>query len=406
MNANILNVTEKALFDNSIINAERHTHQPYASTTLNNNDEIRIPLQQQDLYVLPWNSLIYIEGKLITHDNKVSATAKLVNNALAFLFSEIRYEIGGLVVDRVRNPGLTSTMKGYVSYNTNESKRLENAGWSPTKDITTNLVDKKGNFNVCIPLSMILGFCEDFRKIILNLRQELVLIRSSSDVNAIVNSTEGEDMKIELTKVLWKVPHISVNDVERLTILKYMERSIDLELAFRSWELHEYPLLQETQRHSWSIKTTTQLETPRYVIVGFQTDRKNKYNKDMSKFDHCNLTNIKLYLNSEMYPYDNLNLNFSNNQWAILYEMYAQFQQSYYERQSEPVFSPSEFIKNGPLFVIDCMFQSETLKSGTVDIRLEFETSANVPSNTAAYCLILHDRIIKYNPLTSAVSNI
>lgn len=406
MNANILNVTEKALFDNSIINAERHTHQPYASTTLNNNDEIRIPLQQQDLYVLPWNSLIYIEGKLITHDNKVSTTAKLVNNALAFLFSEIRYEIGGLVVDRVRNPGLTSTMKGYVSYNTNESKRLENAGWSPTKDITTNLVDKKGNFNVCIPLSMILGFCEDFRKIILNLRQELVLIRSSSDVNAIVNSTEGEDMKIELTKVLWKVPHISVNDVERLTILKYMERSIDLELAFRSWELHEYPLLQETQRHSWSIKTTTQLETPRYVIVGFQTDRKNKYNKDMSKFDHCNLTNIKLYLNSEMYPYDNLNLNFSNNQWAILYEMYAQFQQSYYERQSEPVFSPSEFIKNGPLFVIDCMFQSETLKLGTVDIRLEFETSANVPSNTAAYCLILHDRIIKYNPLTSAVSNI
>lgn len=60
----ILNVTEKILVDDSITNAEYHTHQPYAATTYNYNDEIRIPIQQQDMYTLPSQSNIYIEGKL------------------------------------------------------------------------------------------------------------------------------------------------------------------------------------------------------------------------------------------------------------------------------------------------------------------------------------------------------
>lgn len=406
MNASILNVTEKALFDDSIVNSEFHTHQPYSSTTLNNNDEIRIQIQQQDIYTLPCNSLLYIEGKLLKHDGGASTTAKLINNAIAFLFSEIRYEMGGVVIDRVRNPGLTSTMKGYISYNSNECKRLENAGWSPTDNSSNQIVDAHGNFNVCVPLSMLSGFFEDFKKIILNLRQELVLIRSSSDANAIINTSATEKNKIELNKVHWKIPHISVADAERLQLMKYMEKSQELEVAFRSWELHEYPLLQKTQHHSWPIKTASQLEAPRYVIVGFQTDRKNKHNKDSSQFDHCNLTNIKLYLNSEIYPYDNLNLNFSNNQWAMLYEMYAQFQLSYYGRQCEPVFTPNNFKKIAPLAVIDCSNQSETLKSGTVDMRLEFETNENIADHTAAYCLILYDRLIKYNPLTSTVSTL
>ena len=253
---------------------------------------------------------------------------------------------------------------------------------------------------------MLLGFCKNFRKIILNLHQELILIRSSTDVNAIVNSTANEDMKIELSKVHWKIPHISVADAERLMLMKYLEKSVNLEIPFHSWELHEYPLLQKTQRHSWPIKTTTQLETPRYVIVGLQTDRKNKLDKDMSKFDHCNLSNIKLYLNSDMYPYDNLNLNIRNNQWAMLYEMYTQFQLSYYERPCEPIFTPHEFLTTAPLVVIDCSHQSETLKSGNVDIRLEFETSDNIPEITSAYCLIIHDKIVHYNPLTNIVTNI
>jgi len=37
------------------------------------------------------------------------------------------------------------------------------------------------------------------------------------------------------------------------------------------------------------------------------------------------------------------------------------------------------------------------IKSGIVDVWLEFEFKEDVPANTTAYCLILHDRVIEYS---------
>jgi len=40
-------------------------------------------------------------------------------------------------------------------------------------------------------------------------------------------------------------------------------------------------------------------------------------------FNTCKLTNVKLYLNSEFYSYDDLNLDFDKRRAAILYDMYV-----------------------------------------------------------------------------------
>jgi len=87
-------------------------------------------------------------------------------------------------------------------------------------------------------------------------------------------------------------------------------------MAFRSWDLYEFSLLQTTIKHSWAIKTATQLEKPRYIIFAMQTGRKNVISEDVSQFDDCKLTNAKLYLNSECYPYDDLNLDFDKNRFC------------------------------------------------------------------------------------------
>ena len=398
MNPNILNVLEKPAFDNAIINFEKHTHGPYSANNLNNNDEIRLPIQQQDVYTAASGSSLYMRGRVLKDDDTVSQTVVLDKMGLLSLFDEIRYEMNGKPVDGCRNPGLTVLMKGYVSFNQNEAISLENAGWT-----NENILDENGYFDVCIPLRICLGFAEDFQKIILNIRQELVLVRSNTDVNAIINPAANENIKVHLHSVQWRVPHVSVADEQRLTLMKCLEKNIELAVPFRSWELHECPLLMESQTHTWNIKTSSQLEKPRFIIFGFQTARKNIAAKRMSEFDHCDLTNFKLFLNSESYPYDNLNINFGKNFYAALYEMYAQFQQSYYQKESEPLHSPYIFKTKAPLVVIDCSCQNEVLKSGAVDIRLEFSTNKNIPKDTAAYCLIIHDRLIYYNPLTSLV---
>jgi len=35
--------------------------------------------------------------------------------------------------------------------------------------------------------------------------------------------------------------------------------------------------------------------------------------ENTSRFNHCKLNNVKLYLNSECYPYDDVNLDFDKN---------------------------------------------------------------------------------------------
>lgn len=393
----ILDVNQKTVYDNSISKIEYHSYSPFLNS-FNNSDEIRISLQQQDLYVLPSQSYIYIEGSIAKDDNNASATAQLVNNPIAFLFDEIRYELNGIQIDRTRNVGITSTLKNYISMTSAASKKSFNSGWSPEDSITL----ENGLFNFCVPLNMLLGFAEDYKKIIINAKHELILNRVRSDENAIVSPTDS--VKFKILKLHWRVPHVTVADHEKLSLLKLLGNNKSINMSFRSWDIYEYPTLPLTMQNNWTVKTSSQLEKPRYVIFALQTNRKNQKETDASKFDHCNLTDIKLHLNSETYPYDNLNINFDKNQYAILYEMYMRFQESYYgSTTAEPILSWSNFKNNASIIVIDCSRQNESIKSGPIDIRLEFKALANIPANTTAYCLLLHDRIVEYNPLSNHV---
>ena len=140
------------------------------------------------------------------------------------------------------------------------------------------------------------------------------------------------------------------------------------------------------------------MEKPRFVILAFQTDRKNSVTKDMSVFDGCKLRDVKLYLNSNYYPYDNI-----RGDKTLFYEMFANFHFSYYNEMNCPSLDYTEFINKAPLYVIDCSHQDDTLKSGPVDVRLEFEADTNFPDKTTAYCLLLHDSLMAYSLLTGNV---
>lgn len=394
----ILNVTDQPLVDNSITEMEYHTYQPFVSSKFDYNDEIRIAIQELDAYTLPNKSFLYMEGTLTKDDGKPIEKLKFINNAFNFLFREIRYELNGVVIDSVRNVGLTSTLKGYLSYNESESVKLQNAGWFPKEDV----VFDAGKFSVCIPLNMVLGFFEDYKKIIINMKQELVLIRSNNDLDSVTAEAE-EKPKISIDKIYWRVPHVSVDIPQQLALTKILNANIDIPIYFRSWELIEYPTVPENNRHTWPVKTSSKLETPRHVIVAFQTGKKNKVTSNMSQFDHVNLTNIRVFLNSERYPYNDLFLDFKNNKYASLYEMFSEFRSSYYEKENEPIFSPKEFKSIAPIAHINCSRQKETLQASSVVLRIEFETNENIPKDTSAYCLVLHDKVYYYNPMTKIV---
>jgi len=57
------------------------------------------------------------------------------------------------------------------------------------------------------------------------------------------------------------------------------------------------------------------------IIFGLQTNKKNIMTARKTYFDICKLINVKLYLNSEFYPYDGLNLAFDKRR-VILYDIF------------------------------------------------------------------------------------
>ncbi|XP_050447455.1 uncharacterized protein LOC126849553 [Cataglyphis hispanica] len=382
--SDILSIAGEPIFDDRIVKIETHTYNPYANTTFGYSDEIRIPIQQQDLYTLPCESFLYVEGRLESKgssDAEGESSARLVNNCVAFMFEEIRYELGGVEIK-------TETI-------------LQNAGWDFAAK--SRLVD---DFNFCVPLSVLLGFCEDYKRVVINARHELILIRERNDHNCLV-SLESHEPKILLLKIQWRMPHVVLNDINKLALLRTLDSGRYLSVAFRSWDLYEFPLLQSTTKHSWAVKAATQLEKPRYVIFALQSGRKNVLPQDSSIFDDCKLTNVKLYLNSDFYPYDDMNLNFEKSKIAVLYDMYSKFQKTYYGcDKDEAFFNLVKFKTFGPIVVIDCSRQNKSIKSATVDVRIKFDCKENVPSNTTAYCLIIHDRVVEYNPLTNVVRRI
>ncbi|KAI4468137.1 hypothetical protein MML48_2g00013811 [Holotrichia oblita] len=177
-------------------------------------DEIRIVIPEIDRYTSPSESELVIEGKLrLSSDvSKNSATASLIHDAEAFMFSHIRYIISGVEVDEVRNVGITSAMKEYFSYSPSYVNKLENCGW----DVGTGkalIMDTKGNVNICIPLKMLMGFAEDFKQVVMNVSQELVLKRYQQKLEIIGEMDPFALKDTDLDFSFDSVPPVSTMDI-------------------------------------------------------------------------------------------------------------------------------------------------------------------------------------------------
>lgn len=262
--------------------------------------------------------------------------------------------------------------------------------------------DNTKEFNFRIPLALLFGVFADYKNVLMG-KQKIKLVRARHDDNC-YKSSGDKKAAITLKTVELKVRHIYPSDAVKLRLLDEIAKNKSIFIPFRNWEIHELPALRTTKKDIWTVKTMS--ERARYVIVFFMNARKDNFKKDCTYFDNLNITDVKLYLNSEVYPYESLNLNFSNRQYTEAYRMYTEFQKTYLGKQySEPLLDFIAF-KNRALFVIDCAKQNEALKSTTIDVKLEFQSSENFSADSRAFCLIIHDRVLEYQALTGQVRDL
>ncbi|XP_022192437.2 uncharacterized protein LOC111050426 [Nilaparvata lugens] len=395
----VLDVTRQGpSSDDSIIGYDYHSHAPY-TTSFNANDEVRIPIQQQDIYTLPSESYLHLEYTVTGAANAAVAGTPCVSGFFANLFSEIRYEINGVEVDSIRNPGITSLMKNAMTFERDERSKMEAAGYkfSSTTGFANFAAD---GTKMDVPLRYLLGFAEDYRQILLNVKQELVL-RVNPNFNDCVNVAAAN---VAITKLLWRMPYLEVADDVRMRLLQIVQNDTPISIPFRHWELYEYPTLPQSIKHTWTVKSTTQHEKPRYIVVGMQTARRGVAAANSSKFDKCSMKDIRVFLNNKYYPYESIDGDDNR-----IYNMYAAFNGVYNHdnaRSSKPLLETGAIsTDNIMLFAFDCSRQNESLKTGSIDVRIEFEATDNIPANTRAYCLMIHEMTKQYRPLTGLVQS-
>src|SRR5271157_4739700 len=117
----MLDVAEPHHCDEGISSMNFYEYTP--QTQANNNTaghQISIVINNQDIYSLPSKSYISIKGQLRRADNNnayaADAEIALINNAMLYLFTAIRYELGSATIESITCPGPATSMLGYLRY--------------------------------------------------------------------------------------------------------------------------------------------------------------------------------------------------------------------------------------------------------------------------------------------------
>ena len=135
----------------------------------------------------------------------------------------------------------------------------------------------------------------------------------------------------------------------------------------------------------------------RYFILGFHNSKEKDQKQNPAIFNHLNVSNAYIVLNTERYLEENLNIDFSVNNHTKPYEIAVIYYQSIYYGSQQFPFTIDDFKELYPLLDFDVSKQREGLKNSPIDIRIRVsfkEARDAVESECYVYALILSDELI------------
>jgi hypothetical protein len=403
---------ETIQIDESIHKVETHDYEPQIGTDLNReHNDIKIIIQNQDQFLLPSESCLYIEGALTKEDgsnyNFKDDKISIINNGLMYLFDRVSYRIGNEEIEGYSYPGIATTLKGLTTYQRNSKENMmffwsidtkknekSNDGFNERSDY---LGAADGQFNATIPLKHIFGFCENYDKVIYGVKHDLTL-RRGDDANALFKTSDKDpnqqykvgDGKITIKRLIWKMTAYKLSDEFKIKLYRQIKDKIRISIAYMNRQLEQTIMSPNQKFLDWTLTPSSGTQRPRYVILAFQTGKDNSQLSNNALFDHCNMKNAYIQLNNERYPEQNLQIDFDSNNYAVVYKMMID-----YASQTNCAVAYKDYRFLHPIFVFDISRQNERLKDSPIDMKIKAEFNNNIPDNTHAYALILSDRIIQ-----------
>ena len=437
--ADILQITEDIPVDDSIYDYEYKEYNPIVGTDLNRGS-IVLTIESQDIYTHPAESFLVIEGELRRRARAVDgavqyyandAVVTLINNAMMYLFSDVRFHLASHEIEVLQNPGHATTILGLLKYPDDFNKSFGmnqlwvkdentgaaeirpaqaatyNNGFKIRRDYIITSPNTNGKFSFKIPLKHFLGFCEDYKKILYGMQQKLTLTRTN-DNNAIFR-TGADEGEVYLERIRWFMPHVIPSDAYRLQLDKIIEKKEKIPVGYRMLQCDSSQVPATSTNFTWRLGVKSSPDIPRFIIVGFQTDKNNSQAFNPAIFDNLNVRNIYVTLNAKRYPDTDYDNDFTENHFSRLYGDAALFRKKFYnmdELVSNCGINPQEYKTIYPLFVFDVTKQSEKLKTSVSDIHIKASFGNNPGINTMAYAVIISDRLFHFVSDGSKITNI
>ena len=199
-------------------------------------------------------------------------------------------------------------------YKDTTNPEVENMGWNIRKKYIIDHADPKGTFSFRVPLKHVFGFCEDYNKILYRMKQTLTLTRNNYN-DTIFRANAADAGKIMLDKISWCMLHIMPVDREKMELYKIIEKKEKLPVGYRMIQCDSISVDQATS-FTWRLGVKSSPEVPRFIIVGFQTNKSGSQRHNPSMFDHVGVKNIYATLNSTRYPAADYNISFPRQQFS------------------------------------------------------------------------------------------
>ena len=128
----------------------------------------------------------------------------------------------------------------------------------------------------------------------------MTLVRKSDD-DASFRLTAAGAGKFTLSKLSWYVPHVRPADGPKLRLYEMIEKKVKVPVGLRMRQCESISVPQ-SKSFSWRLTVESSPKKRRYIIVSFQTDKYGNQEKNASVFDHVNVKNMYVTLNSNIYP--------------------------------------------------------------------------------------------------------
>ena len=149
------------------------------------------------------------------------------------------------------------------------------------------------------------------------MKHNLTLVRKTDDDAIFIGASAGVG-KVSLDKISLFMPHLIQADAEKFSIYKTIESKVKLPVVYITRQCHMLSVPESTSfTRRRSVETAP--EKPIFIIVGFQTAKGGDQTKNPSTFDHVNLNNVYITLNSDRYPAVDYNLSFTNQKCFRVY---------------------------------------------------------------------------------------